>query len=94
MPQPLHNPFYSFLVAACAALLITMLVCVTMWVSPKDQAPYFILWIDRHWLQLIVGEVAAIIVFGVLTIGLDRFFERRTAADSQPGGPPQNEETT
>lgn len=78
MPQPFHNPFYSLLVTSCAALLVTMLVCVTMWVNPQEQAPLWVVWIDHHWFRLVVAEVGAIVLFGCMTIGLDRFFESRS----------------
>lgn len=88
MPQPIHNPFYVFLLASCGALLLTMLVCVTMWVNPQDQAPTWVRWIDYNWFKLVAGEVLAIVVFGCLTIGLDRFFDRAGQDNSQtPEGP-------
>lgn len=84
MAAPIRNPFYVLLVLASGALLITMLIYLVGWyyVPNPDQPdlvlppmPPWVKWIDRHALWLIIGEVSAILLLSVLTIGLDRFFD-------------------
>lgn len=83
MAAPIRNPFYGLLLFACATLLVTILVYLVGWFyvplpgrpAPAAPLPLWMQWIDRHALVLIAGEVAAIVVLGLLTIGLDRFFD-------------------
>lgn len=85
MAQPIHNPFYVLLIAACALLLVTMFIYLVGWFyvpNPDkpliaDDRPPWMKWVDRNAIVLIPCEVAAILVLSGLTIGLDRFFEPR-----------------
>ncbi|MFO0947521.1 MAG: hypothetical protein U1D30_16615 [Planctomycetota bacterium] len=86
MAQPTHNPFYVLLLLACALLLVTMFVYLMgFWqsVAPGLQGPAdqeyspLRLWMDRNAITLIACEVAAVIVLSGLTIGLDRFFDKK-----------------
>lgn len=93
MAQPTHNPFYVLLLAACGLLLVTMFVYLLgFWqtTAPGIQLPQnqeyspLRLWIDRHAITLIACEVAAVIVLSGLTIGLDRFFEKKPKDGRSP----------
>jgi hypothetical protein len=91
MAQPLHNPFYALLVAACALLLVTMLIYLVGWIyvpnpdqpaRPEDR-PHWVRWVDRNALYLIAGEVTTVFVLAGLTVGLDRFFEPKRDLESE-----------
>ena len=84
MTKPIRNPFYVLLLIACAMLLVTAFVYLVGWMyvphpdrpAPSAPMPPVMRWIDRHALWLIIGEVSAILVLTVLTIGLDGKFDR------------------
>jgi ABC-type Na+ efflux pump permease subunit len=93
MSQPLRNPFYVLLLAACGMLLLTILVYLVGWYHWSNNAmgvesagtpplPEWMKWVDRNAIYLLAGEVGAILLFSILTIGLDRFFERVRDAES------------
>lgn len=84
MASPMRNPFYPLLLAACAALLVTMLVYLVGWAyvpnsaaiqEPRSPMPQWMRWVDGHAMILIAVEVVFIFVLTVLLIGLDRYFD-------------------
>lgn len=87
MAKPLRNPFYWLLILTCGSLLVTMLTYLVGWGAiPNPDAPGtefklppFMKWIDRNALWLISGEVGLLVLFAVLTISLDAYFEPNNA---------------
>ena len=90
------NPFYFLVLAACACLLITMFVYLLGYFfaplpngMPRITTPMpgWMKWIDRNAIMLIACEVGCIIVFGILTIGLDGYFpeKRNESNDANEG---------
>lgn len=94
MSQPMRNPFYVLLLAACGLLLLTIFVYLVGWYHWSSSVtgsepggpvalPEWMQWVDRNAIFLIAGEVGAILLLSVLTVGLDRFFEDRGAAEGE-----------
>ena len=93
MSQPLHNPFYALLLVACGLLIVTMLIYLSGYYavpSPYDNeagpafaVPGWVQWVDRNALILTACEAGMIVVFGVLAIGLDRFFEKKRSGTTE-----------
>lgn len=83
LTQPTRNPFYVILLAACAAMLVTMFIYLAGWIfvpNPDkpmmvDHRPPWMRWVDRHAIFLIAGEIAAVILLAILTITLDKYFD-------------------
>jgi hypothetical protein len=61
-----RNPFYDLLIPASVAFVVTVLAYAL--VPPAQQPP----WFYEHAWKLLLAEVGAIIVLGLLSMGLDR----------------------
>jgi uncharacterized membrane protein len=60
------NPFYPFLLVASVALTVTALAYAAV---PWNKQPE---WLQAHGWQLLLAELAAVIICGLASIGLDR----------------------
>jgi hypothetical protein len=98
-PAEPRNPFYALLLIAGLAFTVTVLALAVIpvlekrWldegelppVSPLSEA------LREHGLTLVVWEVAAVIVFGLASMGLDRvrrLRNERAVATIHPDGAP------
>ena len=75
-PEP-FNPFYWLLVLASIAFVITALPIAISLAGVPMEAPA---WFRDHDWKILLAEVAAIIVFGLLSMGLDRIYRWRNTA--------------
>lgn len=74
-----RNPFYVLLLFVSVAFIVTVLAYA---VVPWDQQPA---WLQQHGWQLLLVEVGLLIVFGLLSIGLDRIRTvQKDAASAEP----------
>lgn len=89
-----RNPFYLLLLLAGVLFTVTVLAVAVLpalekrWLDAGEQAPPSPLRdaLDEHGLTLVLWETAAIIVFGLASMGLDRYrrLQRERAAATMP----------
>jgi hypothetical protein len=75
------NPWYSLLLLASVAFVVT---CLAYALVPWDQQPE---WLQVNGWKLLLGEVAAVLVFGLLSMALDRL--RSLRASRAAATPPE-----
>ncbi|MCS6976318.1 MAG: hypothetical protein NZM31_04820 [Gemmatales bacterium] len=74
-----RNPFYDLLVAVSVVFVVTVLAYAL--VPPQHQPTWFF---QNGWIILLV-EVAAVVVLGLLSMGLDRWRTlRQSPSERQP----------
>ena len=76
------NPFYILLLISSLAFVITALAYALV---PPDRQPA---WFLRNGWLVLLAEVAAMLLFGLLSMGLDRWRTlRRAPSADRPGQP-------
>jgi hypothetical protein len=97
MPAPIRNTFYNLLLVACGLLLVTMFTWLLGWAyvpNPDGERlvqgpkPPMVKWVERHALTLLISEVAAVFLLGVLTIALDPWLDPVRRNEPEPSDPP------
>lgn len=77
------NPFFRLAMLAGGAFVVTVLaITASLFGDPKAPAAQ---WFDAHAGQIIAVEVAAIVVFSVSAMALDRWHTLRQQSRPQPG---------
>lgn len=82
MAEEPRNPFYDLLIAVSVVFVVTVLAYAL--VPPQHQPPWFL---RNGWIVLLI-EVAAIVLFGLLSMGLDRWRTGRQPTPRDPSQPP------
>lgn len=75
-----RNPFYSLLIAVSFAFCVTVLALAFV---PVERQPA---WLQFYGLYLVLVELAALILFGLLSMGLDRFRSQESGGRSEKSG--------
>lgn len=78
------NPFYWLLILASIAFVVTALPVAIGLSGVNMRTPP---WFQRYDWVILLAEMAAIMVFGLLSMGLDRMRRRSTNAGSSGASP-------
>lgn len=76
MSRESRNPFYFLLLVVSFLFVLTVLAYA---VVPMERQPE---WLEVHGWKILLGELAAVIVLGLLSMGLDRVRSLRKQAGS------------
>jgi hypothetical protein len=82
MPDEPRNPFYDLLIAVSVVFVVTVLAYALV---PPQHQPTWLL--QNGWILLLV-EVGAIVLFGLLSMGLDRWRTLRQPPGRDPSQQP------
>jgi hypothetical protein len=84
-PEP-FNPFYLLLLAVSVVFVMT---CLAYALLPWNEQPD---WLRRYGWQVLLVEVAGVVLFGLLSMALDRIRALRKSAPSttMPDAPKEN----
>ncbi len=80
------NPFYYLLLVASLLFVMTALAHALL---PWDKQPA---WLQAHGWRILLVEVAAVVLFGLLSMGLDRLRSLRNPSASATMSPPEKAE--